>query len=280
MSDDRQRCECGLPLPEYEPVSGPALLQEHCPCGRLFSQNQSDDMPTEIVEFRYEDAKWVGDGENLPDNRRKTRHLIEPGEAHIKSFEPEVRTEYAYPAKEADWLDVEDLEGLSFPAVRWRHDPCPEDLLQLHDAGVLVELEHMGRKMFDAFERLSKQAIIAMREMGSWPLHLADDDREGLSADCDEECDPVGVEGLISDLERVLDEPEDASDRLSLSECYDLVEEQILNVGSPLTKEQRKAEGLTKDCPDCDGTGEVDLSLRAERVVECKRCDGSGEVEG
>lgn len=33
-----------------------------------------------------------------------------------------------------------------------------------------------------------------------------------------------------------------------------------------------------RECPDCGGEGEIDLSLRAPRVVDCERCEGTGEI--
>ena len=32
-------------------------------------------------------------------------------------------------------------------------------------------------------------------------------------------------------------------------------------------------------CPDCGGTGEIDISIGPKRIVECDRCGGTGTLE-
>lgn len=37
-------------------------------------------------------------------------------------------------------------------------------------------------------------------------------------------------------------------------------------------------ERRTTACPDCDGTGEIDISIGPPRIVDCERCDGTGAL--
>jgi len=36
-------------------------------------------------------------------------------------------------------------------------------------------------------------------------------------------------------------------------------------------------EIVKKKCPECDGEGEIDITVRAPRIVKCEVCDGTGE---
>lgn len=39
------------------------------------------------------------------------------------------------------------------------------------------------------------------------------------------------------------------------------------------------ADSSGTECPDCGGTGEIDLSIGPSRVVDCDRCDGTGTLD-
>ncbi len=33
------------------------------------------------------------------------------------------------------------------------------------------------------------------------------------------------------------------------------------------------------ECPECEGEGEIDLSIGPKRIVDCEKCDGRGRIE-
>jgi DnaJ-class molecular chaperone len=57
----------------------------------------------------------------------------------------------------------------------------------------------------------------------------------------------------------------------------------LVDAGGSDEEESSKGAGddciPERECPDCNGTGEIDLTVQAPRKVECERCGGDGTLE-
>lgn len=109
-------------------------------------------------------------------------------------------------------------------------------------------------------------------------LDIADDEKLGKLqwALCNRETAHVNIRPVEVANVDVCDAP-GAPDGLTAVELYRAYADRVELGGS----EPKPVDDQTTpaDCPECGGSGEVDLTIGPERLVDCQHCDGKGEVE-